>query len=436
MAIRSIIFRLSFLLVALLIFGAQTDSFAADDPEGLVLMAWGANPSVEALLQKIEAANQKIPQAGVWKDPTIAVEYSNVPVNSFVLGDHPMSGLQFKLQQTFPAAGKTDKREKVAAANAQGVKYELAEKKNQIRFMIKRAYWNLTLNRHLRKITKRHIEEVKNLIASVTSRYEIGQAGQHELLRLIVLGERLSDELLEFDKNDVALVAQINTLLSRPSDGKIETPETVVEEKADISYEAAYENALQTRPLIFVLTQQAKAQDLAAKQAAREGWPDPTVWVGYRLREEVENDMGIITDPGTDFFSAGLSFPIPVNNRSRWGAKKAESLAKKRSAQSSRAALADQIRGELEKTYAAWNRSYEKAKTYSQVIYPGQAQALEATLAAYQVGRAGFSSLFDAEVALLNAERALVRAQCDTKLQKANVQALVGGDIPASGDLK
>lgn len=424
------------LIVSLLMSVAPVSTQAADNPDALALAAWDVNPSIGASEEKIQAARQKILQASAWTDPLISVEYSNVPVDSFRLGEHAMSGVQFKLQQTFPFPGKTDKREKMAASMTDVARYELAEKKNQIRGMVKRAYWNLTLFRHLKKITNRHILEIESLIASVTSRYEVGGAGQHDILRLTVLRDRLVDDLSEFDRKDIELVAAINSLLSRSPVTKIETPETVEAAKVALSKDSIFASAQKSRPLLFVWTEQAKAEQLAAKRASHEGFPDPTIWAGYRLREEFVNDQGMVMDKGADFFSVGVSFPIPISYGSRWGALKKESLAKKRSAESNHTALVYEIQGELEKAFAGWNRAFEKSKTYSRIILPGQKQTLDATLAAYQVGRADFASLFAAQVGLLDVERALVKAKCETKLQEAKVETLVGGDIPVQGEDK
>lgn len=433
MAKRQLKIWFPILLAAILIFGFHTKSFAADDLDTLIEAAWNAAPSISSLEEKIEAANLMIVQAGVWKDPMIAVEYSNLPVDSFVPGNHAMSGIQFKLQQTFPFPGKTGKREKVAAARVDAVRYELAEKKNQIRGLVTRAYWNLTLARHLKKVTERHILEVENLLTSVKSRYEVGGAGLHDLLRLAVLRDKLIDELNDFDRKDVDLTASINTLLSRPTAVKVETPENIEAEKVWPSQALTYEKALESRSLLKAWTQEAKAQQLAAKRASVEGWPDPTVWAGYRLRDEITNDQGMIVDEGVDFFSVGISFPLPFFNKNRWGAFKQESLANKRSAESKRAALADEIRGELEKAYAAWKRAFQKADTYSKVIFPGQKQTLDATLASYQVGRAGFNSLYAAKVGLLDVERELTKAVFETKIQESIVETLVGDNILVQG---
>lgn len=424
------------LMVAFAIFGILSASVAADDPDALVKIAWGENPSIMALDHKIEAANQRVTRSGAWKDPVFAVEYSNVPVDSFTLGDHAMSGINFKLLQTFTFPGKIGRRENVALAKAEVAKYELAEKKNQIRGMIKSNFWNLTLTRHLKEITNRHIKEVELLVASVESRYETGAAGQHDLYRLMVLKETLVDELSDFHRKEIELLAALNTLLSRPLDFSIETPDSVHTEAIAFNMVSAYEMALQSRPLISVWTAEAKAGRLAAKSASYEGVPDPTIWAGYRLREEVLNNQGMVMDEGGDFFSVGISFPIPFSYNSTFGAAKRESLAKYRSAESMRAAIADQIQGDLGKAYAKWQRAVEKSETYLKILLPGQKQTLNATLAAYQVGRADFTSLFAAQVGLLNIDRGLIEAKVETKIQQAYVETLIGNQIPLSGDSK
>jgi hypothetical protein len=74
---------LSTLMITSLVLGVHTQTHAADDPDTLVKAAWDANPSISALQEKIDAAKQRLPPTGVWKDPMIALEYSNAPVGSF-----------------------------------------------------------------------------------------------------------------------------------------------------------------------------------------------------------------------------------------------------------------------------------------------------------------------------------------------------------------
>jgi outer membrane protein, heavy metal efflux system len=421
---------------ALILLLALVPTAFAQEPDALVQAAWEANPSIAALDARIEAARQMVPQAGAWKDPMIAIEYSNLPVDSFELGDHPMSGIQFSLQQTLPFPGKNNKREASAEASAEARVWELAERRNQVRRMVKTSFWKLALVRNLKTITTEHVAQVERLIASVRSRYEVGGAGQHDLLRLTVLRDRLADELAEFEVHERELTSTINALLSRSTATPVDTPNKIMVAAPELDAQASYEASLATRPEVFALGQEAQANALAAKSASYSGWPDPTIKLGYRLREEVINDLGMVADEGTDFLSVGIAIPIPIFYGSRWGAMKREKLAAKRAADSKRDSLVDTIRGDLEAAVAGWKRALERAESYSGTIRPGAKSALASTLAAYQVGRADFSSLYSAQVALLDVERVLIKAQAETRLQHARVESLIGAGIPGQGEIK
>ena len=93
---------------------AELTAADLDQSAALVELAMRHNPELSAVTWSIRALEQRVLRARSWPDPMLAVEVSNVPVDSWVLGDHAMSGLQFKLQQTFPFPGKRRLREEVA----------------------------------------------------------------------------------------------------------------------------------------------------------------------------------------------------------------------------------------------------------------------------------------------------------------------------------
>ncbi len=55
---------------------------------------------------------------------------------------------------------------------------------------------------------------------------------------------------------------------------------------------------------------------------------------------------------------------------------------------------------------------------------------LDATFSSYQVDRAEFISLFDAEVELLEFERTIRRATVDGLIAIANIELLIGKELP------
>ena len=406
----------------------------AQTADALVAEAWQANPSVAAMQQHIDAAaSHTAMQAGTWPDPMLGVEYSNVPVDSLALGDHPMSGVQFKIEQRFPFPGKVARREATAAAQEDIARQNLSEKRNQLRAVVQRLYWRLTETRLARAITDRHIGEIERQIANVKAKYELGAAARHDLLRFVVLRDKLVDQRADFDRAEHELTSLLNAARNRDPQTAITTPAAVLPASPPHDENGLYEQALAKRPALAAFAAEDSVRRRAADEALREAWPDPTLWAGYRWRTEVENDQGMVVDEGVDFVSIGLAFPLPFSAAKRARAGEAEALARSRAAKQNRAAAANDLRGQLSAAVADWRRAFAKAKNYADLILPGQEQVLAAAGAAYRVGRAGYADIYAARVALLDAERTALAAATQTHLAAARVQVLVGADLPAAG---
>jgi len=402
---------------------APADRPVEDRSNTLAEEAVKRNPSIAAIKSRVRGLGERVRKAGAWLDPMVAVEYSNVPIDSWVLGDHAMSGLQLKLQQTFYFPGKVGLREEVARGEVRQQRLLLQERKIQLRAAVKRAYYSLALVRQLRQVTQGHIKLVDQFIDVVRVKYEVGKVGQHDLLRLTVLENKLKDDLNSFDRDDQSLTATINATLHRPDDTPVATPERISEAHVRPTLGQLTAEAERSRPRLRWYIEQAKTHRVAARQADREGYPDLTAWIGYRVRTKAG------TDAGTDFISAGLSLPIPFSYNSRWGSQEREQMARARSAEEQRAAALDRIRGALGQRIAAWKRAAQQAKTYRTRLMPQAHRTLDATFAAYQVDRADFASLFQAEIQLLEFERTIRQAQARAALSRVEVEALTGKQI-------
>jgi outer membrane protein, heavy metal efflux system len=410
-------------LLSISIAAPQVSAKAPDDPGALAKLALEANPAVKSIESQIDALRHKSDAAASWSDPVFSVEYSQVPWDSWALGDSPMSGVQFKLQQKLTLPGKNERRTEVAQGEMEVKRWQLQEKKNQLKALVKKTYWSLALVRQLRNINRRHIELVDQLLAAIRIKYQVGKAGQHDLLSLEVLKKKLTDDLGDFDQKDLELVAALNASLHREASTEIDTPDDFpmvdTNEKSIVLLELAEKN----RPLLKEIRARSGWQRLAAEQAGYERWPDITVWAGYRARASAG------ADPGTDFFSVGLSLPLPFDYTGRAEDQQQQHLASATAADESYQAALDEIRASLESSLAAWRRATQKAENYESNIIPGADRTLKATLAAYQSDRADFASLYQAELQLLQLERAAIVAKATTQIERSAAEASVGTRI-------
>ena len=402
-----------------------TSAWAVDDPRKLADEAVEANPGLEALRARIAELDALAGAAGTWQDPMIGIEYSNAPVDSFSLDDHPMSALQLQAQQTIPAWGSSGLREEVAASRTLTGEHALDEAKSQLRREVFELFWRLTLSRMLEGVTRKHIARSEELLEAARARYETGAAGQHQLLRLGVLRDRLRDDLGDFAREDHILSAALARALSRDAGRTFATPPLLEPRPAGGSVSDWLALAREQRPELKRIEASIRTAEKAAELARVDGRPDVTAWMKYRVRT-VDTPL----DDGTDQISAGFSIPIP------WGSAKrsrAEQAAQQQVARGQRARLVgelDRIESELITIHARWARAFEQAVEYRENLTPDARATLESSFSDYTVDRADFATLFDAEVTLLNLERTLLSATVQTHIQAAAADATIGVSQP------
>jgi len=390
----------------------------------LVEIALAENRSLDALDAQIAALESKRARAGVWQAPNLTVAYQNVPVDSFALGRTPMSMLLVRVDQTVPYPGKTAKREAVVREEQQARQWALEERRNQLRALTREIYYKLALARHLGKLTADHMSLVDQFIDVVRVKYEVGRAAQFELLRLEVLRERLRDERDEYHQQAAELTAVLNVTLHRDVLSPIETPDRLVLNAPSSTLEELRQAASTQRPLLKQFESTARMHDAAADLARAEVMPDPKLFASYGFREALPTG-----EQGEDLVTLGIGFKLPFHRDARQGNQIRQSQSLARSALAGREAQVDTQAGVLARALADWERALDKITSYSERIIPAAQRALDATFSSYQVDRADFTSLYQAEMELLDFERTIRLATIEGLLAEVRIERLCGESL-------
>lgn len=390
--------------------------------DALVEEAIAANPSIDALRSKEVSLRSRAAVSGAWPDPMIAIEYSNAPVSTFGLSDHPMAGLQFKVQQMFRPVGWSRANREVGGSKADASAHMRAESELGLALGVRRAWWTLTRSRLFRVVTEEHLALTEELLGAARIRYETGALGQHAVLRLEVLRDRLTDELGEFDRQDAELTAALTAALATSPGRVFETPTSAAPIAPPESRDWA-PIAEAHRPALARYRSEQAAAEQAARVARLDGLPDPSVWAGYRVRT-IQTEM----DPGTDLMSFGIGVPLPSGSGRRAKGHRAAALEEASGAESMYDATLDQVVGDMAVIHARWTRAWSKTHTFDERLIPGARTTLDTTRSEFSVGRADFASLFEAEVVLLDLERTRIAAAIETHLQHAEATAVLGTD--------
>lgn len=394
-------------------------SSARADVDDVVAATLSRHPTLEAARAQVQAAEAAQRVAGAWMDPQLSVEYSNAPIDSFDIGTHPMGGLQIRLQQTFPTSGITARRAQAGRVEQRVRASALDEARVLLTAQVHQAWWRLARARALRTVWVQHRDAAGALLDAVRGRYEVGMATQADLLRLQVRRSQLDDALGDLDRDIAGHVAALQALAG--PDTPLDTPDTLTPVPPEGTVPQWVDEATASRPALQQLRAQAEVARARADVAQAAGLPDLTVWAGYRVRTGTT-----ATDPGTDFVSLGVSSPLPVSGARRGAGEATAARAQAHALEADAQALLDRLTSDITATEAGWHRAHDKALRFAADLLPAARRAFDSTLSAYQVGEADVASLYQAEVQLLDLERARLDAAVDTHLHAATMAALVG----------
>jgi outer membrane protein TolC len=219
-----------------------------------------------------------------------------------------------------------------------------------------------------------------------------------------------------------SLEATFNTLLYRPVGTTVPTISEIRLTPLDVKDIELELYALENRPQIRSLVAQMEKARVSRKLGDKEFFPDFTVSLEYMQREAA---MG---EEGFDMYGAGVTFNLPVQ-RERRHAMVAEAESETRMAEAELNALRNQIRFEIADALARLERSRKLAELYRDGILPQAGHSLEASMAAYRVGKADFMNVLESQVALFNFEHEYYDAVADYQMQLARLEAVVGKEF-------
>ena len=272
-----------------------------------LIMAAKNNPGLRASFNEYMAAMEKVPQAGTLPDPQFAFGYFINPIETR-LGPQKAT---FGLQQAFPWFGLLSAREDASSELAKAA-YEVFEnKKSNLYFEVKTAFYNFYFMEKAIQITKDNIEILRIFKNLSLVKIEAGNASIIDELRVEMELNDLENQLALFIDSKNVFQSKFNNLLNRDPAELIQSPEKLWNE------ELPYEN-MALLDSIYGNNHELKSMDhklnafmnmeIAAK---KEGLPKFNLGINYIIVEENPNSSD--RNNGKDallFPSVGLTIPI------------------------------------------------------------------------------------------------------------------------------
>lgn len=379
---------------------ALPDTFQASRPlRDLIREGFQNNREIVALQRQISAHRQEIRAAGTWDDPVVGLGLLNLPVNTFDFDQEPMTQKQISISQRIPWFGKLDLKTRHVALDVMRLETTLAARKLALLRELAQAWYQLGFTLESQAINTAMISKVEQMIRIAETNYATGSGLQQDVLQAQVEQSRLMDTRILLEKERRTLEDRIQALLNREHVGALVAPDLADLPSAAIESDSWITVALQKNPDLAGRRIESQMAEVDADLARKSYWPDPNIQVAYGQRDE--DPMGNDRD---DFFSASISFSLPLWARNKQNAQLEASLDRLKAARARIEDLSTRLPHQIDAILTELRQLRAKQDLFHSAILVQAEQWAQSAMAAYRVGKLDFNAMISAHLRLLTIE--------------------------------
>jgi len=402
---------------------AQSNAGLPPDLQALITEALKANPEVRQMRSLHKAAKEAVRPAGALEDPEAAFIIKDLPTDTWSFSQDDMTQKMFELSQKIPFPGKRRLRAEVADSQAQADGYTYQDKINEIRSKVVMGYWALALAYAGSDLTQRNKQYWEQVVQVAETRYSVGQGMQADVLQAQVeLGNYL-DRLFQWTQKQESLRGNLNALRAKPPQTPLPQPQPLQARPFTLKLEELLARA-EARPQLHALQALVAKQEKAVDLAKKDYYPDFTIGLNYGLRENREEMKR------SDMFGTKFMVNLPIWHGSKIKPRIREEMAKQDAAKDAYQSTWNQLAAAIKDRHAKLQRLGHQITLYTQGIIPQARQAAASSLAAYKVGTLDFARLYQNQIAAYSAELTLQEYLKDFEENWAELEWLVGQDLP------
>jgi outer membrane protein TolC len=224
-------------------------------------------------------------------------------------------------------------------------------------------------------------------------------------------------------------MAKLAAILNQPTDAEFPWPPSVPVMLVSMSDEELVRELLKNNPQLKRYEYLEAREKSGIRLAQKDYFPEFTFGV-----ETIITDQALVPttpDSGKDPVIASVTVNIPFWWEKRRAAVR-EGEAKELSAERGGAATRQALLSDVQLALYKYRDAQRKIDLYQNTLIPKAEESLAVTLEAFQAGTRSSIDLIDAEKTLLEFELSYIRALADQAQRLAELEMLVGMEIPCS----
>jgi len=326
------------------------------------------------------------------------------------------------LRQSFPWFGTLGARESVAEQEAWAAYRRFQAEKLRLAYQVRKAYSEYYLLGRRIEIARSTLELLHSWESISRTRFETGQSGRSDLVRIEIEIARTADALRALEDSRVSAGEEMRNALGAPEGLEISFPGEMPG-VAVIEPDSVMAAVMSNNPSILAIDHMIMREENALRLAGKSSWPDFSLGLDYI-------DTGPALDPempdsGRDPWMVSLSVKLPIwfgKNR----AVKEEARARLEMNRYDRKDTAGDLRARAERLLFEYRDASSKTELYAGKLLPKAEESLAVTLKEYEGGEADFLHVLDAQRLLLDLRLEMEEALVMQEIRAAELEMLAG----------
>ncbi len=335
------------------------------------------NPEILAFRARIDAAQQRIPQAKSLPDPMLMLGYQNEGFDRYSYGEEQGSQWMFGASQQFLFPGKRALKGEMAQRDTESQEAMLELLKLKIATRVKELYLDLFLAYKNIDLLKGR-QDIFNRIEDFTlARYSSGKAMQQEVLMAQTEKYMLLEKEAMFTQKIESLKAMLRATIGREGGAILGRPGEPSYQPFSYNIEEAVQIALTRSPEIKSRNKMIDAADIRVKMARKEFFPDFSINANYYNRQGDFKDMWSLTS----------TINIPLNYKSKQEPALLEAKAGLAQTKREMEAVKLMITAAISDNISMIKAADKLMDLYKNGLIPKNTQDVELALSGYATGR-------------------------------------------------
>lgn len=389
---------------------------------GYVREALYVSPRLKALEARVRMFNQRVPQVSSLPDPRVAFSMNNLPVNSFSFTQEPMTGKMLGLSQMFPFPGKLSTRGDIAGQDERIAQQEFFDTRNDIVRNVRKVYYELAFLQKAIAVDEESRDVLRNISKVVRAKYEVARGTQQDVIKSDFEISRITDRILKLREEYRRKVDEMNSLLLREAGTGMRIDSLTEVGKDQFSVRDLLDEAIQHRPFLQGIKNAADKARAQKELANLEWYPDFMIGAAYSQRDYLAaNNNNLV-----DFLSLSLNLNLPLNNGGKRSAAVEEAEAMINMYTESYNTALQQLQTSFSSSLATLATVHERLELLTTGLLPQASQALNASLAGYQVGDVDYLTVLDNLVKLYQLQTDYHRLRADYWKTRADIDFHTG----------